>query len=122
MDLKKIAATLAIIAGLSIGGIELEQAVQLADIHAKNGVSLGMTTAMMSLSRAHGKAVRIALVEEFNKDGYVDYDNFSLHVQVMNDHFEKLKAEGEMPTWYFEPGAFTNEEKIKKIHDSLTVN
>ena len=119
MTVKTISASLLLIASLTVGGVELEQASQLSDIHTKAGVSASMTIAMMDYSKSHAADVRQALVDEFALDGEVDINNYILHMQVIDDHFKELSEAGELPDWTFAPGDYTNEEKISMIHASL---
>lgn len=119
MDLKKTATALAIITGLSVGGMELEQANQLSKIHEKKGVNSTMVMVTASISNSHKKDVEDAIIEEYEKDGYVDYDNFELHQEIINNHYIELSEAGNIPNWFYDMPNMSEEEKIQKIHTSL---
>ena len=122
MNLAKIAASALIISGLTVGGLEVEKADQISKIKAKDGVNVSMVVAAMKVSDTHKKNVHTALIDEFDKDKYVDRDNYLLHQNMFDQHFKDLEKDGKLPTWSLEPGKFTNDELIKKVHESLLSN
>ena len=119
MNAKKIVAALAIVTGLSAGGLEIEKSNQIANIHAKQGVNAEMVLATTIVSSSHRQNVETALIEEFENDGYVDYDNYELHQEIINKHFEELEEAGELPEWFSDISDLSEEQIISNIHNSL---
>jgi len=122
MSKGKIATSLAIITALSVGGLEVEKGIQLSDIHAKTGINASMIMATAWISDSHRKNVGKALIEEFDKDGFVDYDNYALHMTLLNKHYEELSDSGELPDWLSNTSELTDDEIIKNIHNSIKNN
>lgn len=104
---------------MAVGGQQAEEARQIGAIHAKEGVSVTLVKGAMKLSQKHKQDVRNALIEEYDIDGYVDYDNFILHQDMIGEHYQEFE---EPIMMVFGPGEFNNEEKIEKIHESLLNN
>lgn len=119
IDAKKIAAALAIVTGLSAGGLEIEQSNQISDINSKAGVNSAMVMATISLSESHCQDVEDALVTLYEEDGYVDYDNLELHQAIINNHFNVLKSNENLPDWYYNKDELTDNQIIANIHTSL---
>ena len=85
---------------------------QIKKIKDKEGVDIEKIIAMAGYDVVYNKEVATALVDEYKNDGYVEYDNFELHMAVIENLFDGLRESNTLPNWYFEPGEFTNEQII----------